>query len=320
MPLHPETVPYASGRLDVGDGQHIYWETCGNPDGKPAVAFHGGPGSGCGPGWARYFDPDRYRVVLFDQRGCGRSTPWAGDPGTDMSVNTTQHMLGDIERLREHLGIERWLVFGGSWGSTLGLAYAQAFPARVSEMVLFSVVTTTRREVEWVTRDMGRVFPAEWARFADVVPAAERDGDLAAAYNRMLEDPDPTVRERAARAWCDWEDTHVAVTGEIEPDPRFEDPGFRYLFARMVTHYFSNAGFLPDGQLVRDAVKLNGIPGLLCTGRMDVSGPADIAWQVAQRWTDADLVIVGGAGHGAGYGGISDVVLDRLDQYAKAHG
>src|SRR5262249_53698734 len=154
--------PYDQGMLDIGDGGLVYWETCGNPEGKPAVTLHGGPGSGCGPGWRRYFDPDKYRIVLFDQRGCGRSTPHPGDPTVDLSTPPPHYLLADLERLRQQLGIERWLVFGGSWGSTLGLAYAERHPDRVSEMVLFSIVTTTRREVEWVTRDMGRIFPAEW--------------------------------------------------------------------------------------------------------------------------------------------------------------
>ncbi|MGH3659933.1 MAG: alpha/beta fold hydrolase, partial [Micromonosporaceae bacterium] len=199
MQFFPEIEPYDHGLLDVGDGHRVYWETRGNPDGKPALVLHGGPGSGCTPGWGRYFDPAAYRVVLFDQRGCGRSTPWAGDPAVDLSTNTTHHLLADIERLRRHLGVERWLLFGGSWGSTLGLAYAEKHPERVSAIVLFSIATTTRRDVEWITRDMGRIFPEEWARFRDGVPAAERDGDLVSAYYRLLNHLDPAVREQAAR-------------------------------------------------------------------------------------------------------------------------
>ena len=178
---YPVTEPYARGMLDVGDGNQIYWETVGNPAGKPAVVLHGGPGSGCAPWWGRFFDPAAYQVVLFDQRGCGRSTPHASDPTTDLSVNTTAHLIADIERLRAHLGVDRWLVFGGSWGSALGQAYAVTHPERVSELVLFSVVEGSRREVVWITRDMGRVFPEEWARFRDAVPEADRDGDLADA-------------------------------------------------------------------------------------------------------------------------------------------
>ncbi|MFC3502966.1 prolyl aminopeptidase [Micromonospora krabiensis] len=313
--MHPPVEPYAHGLLDVGDGQRVYWETCGNPDGKPAVVLHGGPGSGATPGWRRYFDPARYRVVLVDQRGCGRSLPHAADPGVDLATNTTAHLVGDLERLRAHLGVERWLVLGASWGSTLGLAYAQAHPERVSELVLFSVVTTSRREVEWITRDMGRIFPAEWARFRDGVPPADRDGNLAAAYARLLADPDPAVRDRAAREWCLWDDTHVRTVPGWRPDPRFADPGFRMLSARLVSHYWSNAAFLPDGALLDGAARLAGIPGVLLHGRLDVSSPLDVAWQLAQAWPDARLEVVEAAGHGAGHG-IGERVVAALDDFA----
>ncbi|MDP8908489.1 MAG: alpha/beta fold hydrolase, partial [Chloroflexota bacterium] len=187
----PAIEPYDHGMLDVGDDNSIYWETCGNPAGQPAVVLHGGPGSGCSAGSRRLFNPATYRVVLFDQRGCGRSTPHASDPAVDLAINTTHHLIADIERLRRHLGIDRWLVFGGSWGSTLGLAYAEQHPMHVSAAILVSVVTTTKREVEWVTRDMGRIFPEEWQRFRDAVPEAERDGSLVDAYSRLLEGFDP---------------------------------------------------------------------------------------------------------------------------------
>ncbi|MFI7606450.1 prolyl aminopeptidase [Micromonospora sp. NPDC049366] len=313
--MYPPGEPYAHGLLDVGDGQRVYWETCGNPDGKPAVVLHGGPGSGATPGWRRYFDPARYRIVLVDQRGCGRSLPHAADPGVDLATNTTAHLVGDLERLRAHLDVDRWLVLGASWGSTLGLAYAQAHPERVSELVLFSVVTTSRREVEWITREMGRIFPAEWARFLDAVPPADRDGNLAAAYARLLADPDPAVRERAAREWCLWDDTHVRTVPGWRPDPRFADPDFRMLSARLVTHYWSNAAFLPDGQLLRDAPRLAGVPGVLLHGRLDVSSPLDVAWQLAQAWPDARLEVVEAAGHGAGHG-IGERVVAALDDFA----
>lgn len=314
--LYPEIEPYDHGLLDVGDGNLVYWESCGNPAGKPALVLHGGPGSGCGPGWRRYFDPDVYRVVLFDQRGCGRSRPHVSDPAVDLSSNTTQHLLADIERLRQHLGIDRWLVFGGSWGSTLGLAYAERHPARVCEVVLFSVVTTTRREVEWVTRDMGRLFPAEWARFRNGVPPAERDGSLVDAYARLLHDPDPTVREKAARDWCDWEDTHVSLWPGHRPDPRYADPVFRMGFARLVTHYWRHAAWLEDGILLREVGNLTGIPGVLVTGRLDVSGPPDIAWQLAQAWPGCELVLVGGAGHGSGDPGMTGALVAATNRFA----
>jgi proline iminopeptidase len=206
--------------LEVGEGNAIYWEVCGNPEGKAAVALHGGPGSGSNPEWRRWFDPEAYRVVFFDQRGSGRSTPHASDPSVDLSSNTTRHLIADMERLRQYLGIERWLVCGGSWGSTLGLAYSEQHPECVSELVLFSVALTRRADVEWMTRTVGRLFPEAWARFRDGVPAAARDGSLADAYARLLEDPDERVREAAARSWCAWESAHVAVRGSHALDPR----------------------------------------------------------------------------------------------------
>jgi proline iminopeptidase len=315
--LYPETEPYDHGMLDVGDGQLVYWEVCGNPSGKPAVVFHGGPGSGAGPWWRRYFDPAAYRLVLFDQRGCGRSTPDAAEPDIDLSTNTTQHLIRDIEQLRNHLGIERWLVFGGSWGATLGLAYAEQHPGAVSEIVLFSVTNSTPREVEWITRDMGRIFPEEWARFRDGVPVDERDGNLAQAYSRLLHDPDPAIRENAARDWCDWEDTHVATHANHKPDPRYQDPVLRLRLARLVTHYWGHAGWLEDGILLREATKLAGIPGVLVHGRLDISSPADTAWNLAQAWPDAELHLVEEAGHGAGARGMSELVIAALDRFGS---
>jgi proline iminopeptidase len=301
----------------VGDGHRIAWSIAGNPDGKPAVVLHGGPGTGASPGFRRWFDPARYRVVLFDQRSCGKSTPHASDPTIDLSTNTTAHLVADIERLREHLHLDRWLVWGGSWGSTLALAYGEDHPDQVTEMILVSVVTTTRREVEWVTRAMGRVFPREWEAFRDVVPAAERDGDLAAAYSRMLHDPDPVVRSRAALGWCTWEDTHVATHPGHEHDERYDDPAFRLCFARLVTHYWANAAFLDDGQLLRDATRLAGIPGVLITGRLDISGPPDVAWQLVKRWPDAELVIIDDVGHGAGARTTEDEIIAATTRFSR---
>lgn len=316
MSGYPAIEPYETGMLDVGKGQRIFWETCGNPTGKPAVVLHGGPGSGASPGLRRMFDPSAYRIVLFDQRNCGRSTPHAGDPQVDLSTNTTAALVEDCEAIREHLGLDRWLVWGGSWGTTLGLAYAEAHPERVSEMILVSVVTTTRREVEWITRGMGRVFPEEWARLRAGVPEEERDGDLSLAYSRLLSSPDPIVRERAALAWCRWEDTHVATVAGHRPDPRYDDPRFRLCFARIVTHYWSNAAFLDDGQLVRDADRLAGIPGVLITGRLDISGPADIAWELAHAWPGSELVIVEEAGHGGGHAAMDEANLAATARFA----
>ncbi len=308
--------PYDEGMLDVGDGHRVAWSIAGNPNGKAAIVLHGGPGSGCSPAFRRWFDPQRYRVVLMDQRGSGRSTPHASDPYVDLSTNTTHHLVADIERLREHLAIERWLVWGGSWGTTLGLAYAEAHPDRVTEMILVSVVTTTADEVEWVTRAMGRIFPEEWARFRDGVPPAERDGNLAAAYARLLQDPDPAVHQLAALRWCEWEDTHVATHPDHVHDDRYDDPRFRLAFARLVTHYWSNAAFLEDGALMRDAERLVGIPGVLVHGRLDISGPPDIAWRLAERWPSAELVLIGGAGHGASDDEVQAAIVAATNRFA----
>ena len=247
------------------------------------------------------FDPDAYRIVLFDQRNCGRSTPNAADIETDLVANTTRHLVEDCERLREHLAIERWMLWGGSWGSTLALAYGEEHPNRVTEMVLVNVCTTTRSEVEWITRSMGRLFPEEWKRFVELVPAAERDGDLSAAYSRLLNDDDAALRERAAAAWCDWEDTHVATYSTHRHDARYDDPRFRMCFARIVTHYWSNAAFLADGLLLNEAHRLQGIPGVLINGRLDISGPPDIAWHLAHEWPNAEAVLTDEAGHGSAH-------------------
>ncbi|HEY6739484.1 MAG TPA: prolyl aminopeptidase [Actinopolymorphaceae bacterium] len=316
MQLYPEIEPYDHGMLDVGDGHRVYWEVCGNPHGKPALVVHGGPGSGATPRWRRYFDPRAYRVVLFDQRNCGRSTPLATGPEVDLSTNTTAHLVSDMELLREHLGIDRWLLFGASWGSALGLRYAETYPHRVTEIVLSSVTAGTRREVEWITRDMGRVFPEQWERFRDGVPPEDRDGNLAAAYAKLLAHPDPAVRDKAARDWCTWEDTHVDLRGTNPPSPRYQDPRFRSVFARIVTHYWANDHFLEDDIIVREADRLRGIPGVLINGRLDVSGPPDIAWHLMKKWPDAEHHLIGEGGHGFGHRGMSDTAVEALDRFA----
>jgi proline iminopeptidase len=298
------------GFLDVGDGQRVHWWTAGNPHGKPVIAVHCGPGSGCPPTWARFCDPGAYLVVGFDQRGCGASTPDAADPATDLSVNTTQHLIADMEALRGHLGIAQWFVLGGSWGSTLGLAYAQQHTERVCGMVLFSVVTTTHREAAWVTQAMGRVFPREWQRFRDGAQPAVSGTRLVDAYATLLADPNPEIRAQAARDWCAWEDVHVSLGGTGH-DPRYDDPAFAYRFARLVTHYWRHAAFLAEGQLLRDAGRLHGIPAVLIAGRLDISGPPDIAWHLVQNWPDARFVLVDDAGHGDG--GIPAAVVAATD-------
>jgi len=296
----PAIEPYESGMLEVGDGHHIYWECCGNPDGKPALYLHGGPGSGCTPGSRRFFDPQVHRIVLFDQRGCGRSVPLASDLHADLRANTTSLLIGDIGRLRQLLRIESWTLLGISWGSTLALAYAQAHAARADAMVLALVTTTSRREVEWVTQGVGRIFPREWERFAAAVPRILKDRPLVDAYAAMLFDDDPEVRDLAAREWCIWEDVHVSLAPNHKPNPRFEDAEFRLCFARLVTHYWKNAAFFEDEQLLENASILNGIPGKMIHGRYDVSSPLDIPWRLSKIWTTSKLRVLDDLGHGGG--------------------
>jgi proline iminopeptidase len=303
---YPAIEPFDHGMLDVGDGHRVYWEVCGNPAGRPAVVLHGGPGSGCTPGLRRYFDPAAYRIVLFDQRGAGRSEPHAGDPATDLSTNTTHHLIADIESLRAHLGVERWLVWGGSWGATLALAYAERHPHRVTEIVLASVTMTRPADIHWLYHGVGRFFPQEWRRFREGVPEAARHGDLVAAYHRLLNDPDPAVREQAARDWCDWEDVVVSLEPGHQPNPRYDDARFRMAFARIVTHYFHHGAWLQDGALLRDAHRLAGIQGALVHGRLDLGAPAVTAWELADAWSDARLELVG-TGHTGG-----DEMTERL--------
>jgi proline iminopeptidase len=313
---YPEIEPSASGMLDVGDGHEVYWETVGDPAGAPAVYLHGGPGAGCGAGARRSFDPSAYRAVLFDQRGCGRSRPLADTAAADLSVNTTGHLVGDIERLREHLAVERWVVVGGSWGVTLALAYAQRHPARVAAMVLAAVTSGTRRETEWITRDMRRVFPREWDAFAAGVPETERDDDLSAAYARLLAGPDPAVTERAAQQWCDWEDTHVSLTPGWEPWLGHRDPTFRQVFARLVTHYWSNGCFLDDTPIAADMHRIAAIPAVLIHGRYDVSGPLDTAWDLHRAWPASRLTVLDDAGHGGT--GMTAALVEALNGFRDA--
>jgi proline iminopeptidase len=319
MGLYPEIEPYDHGMLDVGDGNRVYWETCGNPHGKPTVVLHGGPGSGCSPYPRRYFDPAAYRIVLLDQRGCGRSTPHASAYDTDMSVNTTAHLVADLELLRRHLGIERWLVWGASWGSVLGLRYAQTHPGVVSELVLTCVATGSDPEVALLTRGLGKLFPEAFEAFVAELPAGERDGNLAAAYNRLIESPDRAVRERAARAWTDWETAIVPAPPRSEK--RYEDPEFRMCFARTVTHYFGNDHFLGEGNdegvVLRDAHLLKGIPGTLVQGSLDLGNLLGITWRLQHAWPGCELVIVDEAGHNAGAPGVAEALVTATDKYAR---
>jgi proline iminopeptidase len=315
--VYPPIEPYDAGLLGVGDGHHVYWETCGNPSGKPALVLHGGPGSGCSTGMRRYFNPEVYRIVLLDQRGSGRSKPHASEPVIDLSANTTAHLIADIERLRQHLEINHWLVLGGSWGSTLALAYAERHPDRVTEMVLNSIATTTAWEIDWITRGVGIFFPEAWARFRDGVPEAERNGSLVDAYHRLLMDSNPAIHEQAARDWCDWEMAIVAIHPNHKPHPRYEQPAFRLGFARLVTHYWRHKGWLADGILMRKVNCLSDVPSLLIHGRLDLCSPLVTPWRLAQNWPGSELIIVSEAGHDARDLAMSESIVAATDHFAS---
>ncbi len=313
--LYPPTEPHASGLLPVGDGNAVWWEASGSPTGKPAVVLHGGPGQGSSPGMRRAFNPEKYRVVLFDQRGCGRSTPHAGDASTDMRFNNTEHLLADMETLREHLGIDRWLVSGGSWGAALAVAYAERHPECVSEVVLTSVMTARRTEVAWLYEGLARIFPEAAERFHGYVSGDRADG-IIDAYAERLEHAEPRVRLHAARAWCEWEDAVLA----LEPTP---SPGLiaslstkeMVAFARICAHYFRRGAWLDEGALIRDAGRLGEIPAVLIHGRRDLTCPVETAHLLARAWPGARLHVLDDAGH-LGSDSKRRVLLDALDRFA----
>ncbi len=298
--------PRAQGLLPVSDGHSIYWEEWGSPSGVPALYLHGGPGGGLGKsGYRTRFDLSRARVIGFDQRGCGRSTPHASDVTVSLAANTTPHLIRDIEALREARGVDRWIINGVSWGSTLALAYAQAHPERVIGIVLLAVTTTSRREVDWISEGVGAVFPEAWDRLAAHAESAgigyERGrGRIVEAYAELLDSPSAHVRDAASHAWALWEDTHVSIgEGGFQRNPRWDDDAFRIAFARLVTHYWANDAFLDPP--IHDLMdRLRGIPGTLIHGRRDISGPAITAWQLHQSWPGSTLVIDEGEGHGGG--------------------
>jgi proline iminopeptidase len=289
--------PYAEGMLDVGDGNQVYWQVRGARDGKPAVVVHGGPGGGFARNAYRMFDPARYKLVMFDQRGCGDSIPHAGDPATDMRHNTTQHLIADMERLREHLGIGRWLLYGYSWGSVLSLAYAEQHPDRVSQIVLAAVDVGRRRDVDWLYGEARRFYPEAWDRFV-AGAGSPRDGDVVAAYARLVEDPEPAVREQAVIDWCEWEDALVSHEPQGKSGVFIGVPGpDRIALVRICAHYNSHYLFLDDGVLIREASRLAGIPGVLVHGRLDMNAPLEGVWELAKAWPDATLLVAEDAGH-----------------------
>jgi proline iminopeptidase len=312
LTLFPEIVPYRTGRLKVSGGHELYFEECGNPDGKPAVLLHGGPGGGSNPLMRRYHDPSRYRIMLFDQRGCGRSTPHAG-----LEANTTWDLVEDIERLRGHLGIERWQVFGGSWGSTLALAYAETHPERAAELLLRGIFTLRRAELEWFYQEgCSWIFPEAFADYLRPIPPDER-GDMIAAYYRRLTHADADVQLEAARAWSAWEGKTLSLLPDAERVRRFSEDAYALAFARIECHYFIHGGFFDaDDQLIAAAHRLKPIPGVIVHGRYDVVTPAKIAVDLARAWPEADLRIVADAGHAMTEAGIVHELVAATNRFS----
>lgn len=311
--LLPEITPFRDGFLPVSDIHTIYYEESGNPQGKPVLMVHGGPGGGSNPVMRRFHDPSVYRIILFDQRGCGRSTPYAS-----IEENTTQHLIADMEALRTHLGIERWQICGGSWGSTLALAYAQTHPERVTEIILRGIFLLRRAELDWFYQQgCGWIFPEAFDDYIAPIPPEER-GDMIVAYHRRLTGPEGEEQRRAARAWSTWEGTTLSLAVDPERVRSFSDDHYALAFARIEAHYFVNHGFFEtDGQLLRDIDAIRHIPGVIIHGRYDVITPAKNAWDLKKAWPEADLRMVPLAGHAMTEAGIVHEIIDAAERFAQ---
>ena len=311
--LFPKSKPYRSGYLKVSKLHTIHFEECGNPRGKPLVFLHGGPGGGIEPFYHRYFDPKKWRIVLHDQRGCGKSKPFS-----ELRENTTWNLVADIEKLRGHLGIDRWVVFGGSWGSTLSLAYAETYPDRCTALVLRGIFLLRRSELLWFYQEgASEIFPDAWEHYLAPIPSRER-GDMMKAYYKRLTSPDRRMRQKAARAWSIWEGS----TSKLFFDPalvkKFGGGRFADAFARIEAHYFVNRGFMkPDGQLLRDVRKIRRVPGVIVQGRYDVVCPIRSAWDLHRAWPEAKLVIVPNAGHSMTEPGIRSALIEETERFAR---
>ena len=309
--FYPEIEPFETGMLDVGDGHAIYWERVGTKGAKPAVFLHGGPGGGVTPTHRRVFDPALDDIILFDQRGCGRSTPHAC-----LEANTTWHLVADMEQLREKFGFDTWQVFGGSWGSTLALAYAQTHPHRVSELVLRGIYTLTKAELDWYYQfGVSEMYPDLFETFIAPIPEAERH-EMMVAYNRYLTGTDEQKKVECAKAWSQWEGATISLVTDQARVDDFGEAQYAIAFARIETHYFVNAGWFEEGQLLRDAGKLKDIPGVIVHGRYDMPCPLKYAWQLSKAWPKADLHIVEAAGHALSEPGILDQLIRATDRFA----
>lgn len=311
--LYPEIEPFDSGMMETEGPHRIYYEQCGNPEGRPVIVLHGGPGGAVNPGMRRYFDPAIYRIILFDQRGCGNSTPNAS-----LEDNTTWSLIGDIERLREKLGIDRWVVFGGSWGSTLSLAYAVTHPERAIALVLRGIFLLTKAELHWFYQEgASNIFPDAWERFVEPIPEAER-GDLMGAYSKRLIGDDQAERERCAVAWSSWEGETVSVEGPAARPDKFAEPHFAVAFARIENWYFTNGGFFEsDGWLLTQVDKIRHIPCWIAQGRFDVVTPMSGAWALHRAWPEARLDVVPDSGHASSEPGIIDSLIRGTDWAAQ---
>ena len=311
--LFPDNEPFASGYLPTGGPHEIFYEECGNPKGKPCVILHGGPGGAINPTMRRFFDPTKWHMALFDQRGCGKSRPNAS-----LDDNTTWSLIEDIERLREHLGVEKWCVFGGSWGSTLALAYAIKHPERVESLVLRGIFLLTERELKWFYQDgASMLFPDAWARFCAPIPEAER-GDMMAAYHKRLIHPDRRVQAEAAAAWSQWEGDAISIRGPEARPSKFNEIDFAIAFARIECHFFVNGGFFPEHDwIIRNAERLRNIPGWIVQGRFDVVTPMESAWRLKTAWPTARFEVVWDAGHASTEPGIVDALVRATDQALK---
>lgn len=310
--LFPAIEPYEHGLLDAGDGHRVYWERCGKPGGVPVVFVHGGPGGGCSPAHRRLFDPAIFDMLLFDQRGCGRSLPHA-----ELEANTTWHLVEDMERLRTMCGHERWLVFGGSWGSTLSLAYAQTHPERVSGLILRGIFLLRQMEVDWYYQGGASwLFPDKWEHFLAPIPEAER-GDLVEAYRRRLTGDDEREKIACARAWSQWEGETITLLPDPETSDHFGDPHFAVAFARIENHFFHHKGWMEEAQLLRDADRLKDIPGTIVQGRYDSATPVRSAWDLHRAWPEAEFHLIPDAGHAYNEPGILQALLAALEAHGR---